>query len=156
MIMQTTISIASILLSVIYPLYFLVRKNRKAIPIPLTAVVLSAAALELFDLLAFLYPDDLYFWKKFSLAIESSLPPIWLWFTLSYARQNEIGSISLFQRLLFVASPIFAFSVILFPVTSFFYSPDFTYEKVLFLGNVGFIFYLMLLIYLIFPLSTWR
>jgi putative PEP-CTERM system histidine kinase len=150
--MQTSFSITAILLSVIYLLYFIFRKGRKAIPLPLVAVVLSAAALELFDLLTLLYPDDLFFWKKFSLAIESSFPPIWFWFTLTYARQIEISSISLFQRLLFAASPIFAVFVFLFPVTSFFYSPDFDSEKVLFLGNVGFIFYLMLLIYLIIPL----
>jgi hypothetical protein len=150
--MQTTFSIVAILFSVIYPLYFLIRKGRKALPLPLSAVVLSAAALELFDLLAFLFPENLLFWKKFSLMVESTFPPVWFWFTLTYARQNEISSISLLQRLLFAASPIFAIIVFLFPVTSFFYSPDFVSERVLFLGNIGFIFYLMLMIYLIIPL----
>ena len=150
--MQTVISITAILLSVIYPLYFFVRKERKALPLPLTAALLSAAALELFDLLTLLYPDNLFFWKKFALVVESSLPPVWLWFTLTYARQNELRSISLLQRLLLAASPLFAISVLLLPVTSFFYSPDFSSERVLFLGNAGFIFYLLLLIYLIIPL----
>ncbi|HEX2770699.1 MAG TPA: XrtA/PEP-CTERM system histidine kinase PrsK [Geobacteraceae bacterium] len=150
--MQTVISITSILLSVIFPLYFFVRKERKALPLSLSAALLSAAALELFDLLTFLYPDNLFFWKKFALAVESSLPPVWLWFTLTYARQNELRSISLLQRLLLAASPLFAVSVLLLPVTSFFYSPDFSSERVLYLGNAGFIFYLLLLIYLIIPL----
>jgi len=150
--MQTVISITSILLSVIYPLYCFFRKERKTLPLPLAAILLSAAALEFFDLLAFLYPENLFFWKKFVLAIEATLPPIWLWFTLRYARQNELNSISLMQRLLLAASPLFAVSVLLFPVSSFFYSPRFASEGVLFLGNAGFIFYLLLLIYLIIPL----
>ena len=150
--MQTVISIIAILISVIYPLYFLFRKERKALPLPLSAVLLSAATLELFDLLTLLHPDNLYFWRKFALAVESLLPPVWLWFTLTYARQNEFRSISLLQRLLLAASPLFAVSVLLLPVTSFFYSPDFSSEKILFLGNAGFIFYILLLIYLIIPL----
>lgn len=150
--MQTVISIIAILISVIYPLYFIVRKERKALPLPLTAALLSAAALELFDLLTLIYPDNLFFWKRFTLAVESLLPPVWLWFTLTYARQNEPRTISLLQRLLLAASPLFAVSVLLLPVTSFFYSPDFSSEKVLFLGNAGYIFYILLLIYLVIPL----
>ena len=150
--MQTVISIIAILISVIYPLYFFVRKERKSLPLPLTAALLSAAALELFDLLTLIYPDNLFFWKRFTLAVESLLPPVWLWFTLTYARQNELRTISLLQRLLLAASPLFAVSVLLLPVTSFFYSPDFSSEKVLFLGNAGYIFYILLLIYLVIPL----
>ena len=150
--MQTVISIIAILISVIYPLYIFVRKERKSLPLALTAALLSAAALEFFDLLTLIYPDNLFFWKRFTLAVESLLPPVWLWFTLTYARQNEPRSISLLQRLLLAASPLFAVSVLLLPVTSFFYSPDFSSEKVLFLGNAGYIFYILLLIYLVIPL----
>jgi putative PEP-CTERM system histidine kinase len=152
MIMQTNISITAISLCVCYLLYIYVRKGTKAIPLPLSAVILSAAALELFDLLALINPTDLLSWKKYSLAVETLLPPIWLWFTLTYARQNDIRSVSLWQRLLFAASPLFVASVLLLPITSFFYSPDFPSERVLFLGNAGFFFYLFLLIYLIIPL----
>ena len=152
MTMQTIISISAISLSAGYLLYLLIQKGRKAIPLPLSAVILSAAALELFDLLALINPADILSWKKYALAVEALLPPIWLWFTLTYARQNDIRSVSLWQRLLFVASPLFAASVLLLPITSFFYSPDFSSERMLFLGNAAFVFYLLLLIYLIIPL----
>jgi putative PEP-CTERM system histidine kinase len=150
--MQINISITAISLCVCYLLYIHVRKGRKAIPLPLSAAILSAAALELFDLLALSNPANLLNWKKYSLAVEALFPPIWLWFTLTYARQNDIRSVSIWQRLLFAASPLFAASVLLLPISSFFYSPDFSSERVLFLGNAGFIFYLLLLIYLIIPL----
>src|SRR5512137_2311770 len=124
MIMQTNISITAIALCACYLLFLYIRKGRMAVPLPLSAAILTAAALELFDLLALINPADLMYWKKYSLAVESLLPPIWLWFTLTYARQNDIRSVSLWQRLLFAASPLFAASVLLIPVTSFFYSPD--------------------------------
>ncbi len=150
--MQTAISITAILLAALYPLYFLVRKEKSALPFPSAAAVLAAAALEFCDLLTLLNPDSLFFWKKLALAVEALLPPVWLWFTLTYARQNESRSISLVQRLLLTASPLFAVSVLLIPITSFFYSPDFAAERVLFLGNAGFIFYLLLLIFLVIAL----
>jgi hypothetical protein len=150
--MQTNISITAITLSLGYLLLLLVRKGKNAIPIPLAAVIFSAVAIELFDLLAFLNPEEYFIWKKYTLAVEALLPPIWFWFTLTYARRNDIWSIPLLQRILFAASPLFIGTVILLPVASFFYSPDFGSERILFLGNSGYIFYLLLLVYLIISL----
>ena len=141
---QTIMSITAIFLAAGYPLYFLGRRDKAAPPLPLSSAVLSVATLELFDLLTLLDPEKFFFWKKCALATEAALPIVWLWFTLTYARQNESPAISLFQRLLLVASPLFAVSLIFFPANAFFYSPDFAAERVLFLGNVGFIFYLFL------------
>jgi len=147
--MQTVLSITAIFLAIAYLLYFHCRKEGGVSLYSLPATVLAAVAMEIFDLLALLHPEDLFLWKKFTLTIESFLPPLWLWFSLTYARQNELRSISLFQRFLLAISPIFAASLFLIPVTSFFYSPDFAAEGVLFLGNAGFAFYLLLLLYLI-------
>lgn len=152
--MQTIISISAIIISVMYLCYILVHRTRSTSSLPLSAVMLLAAALETFDLLALLNPDNLFVWKQVSLLIEAFLPPVWLWFSLTYARQYEFRSISLLQRLLLAVSPLFAGSVILLPVTSFFYSPDFPSEKILFLENTGFIFYLMILVYLIMSLTN--
>lgn len=150
--MQTVLAITAILLAIAYLLYFHCRKERGVNLYSLPATVLAAAAMELFDLLALLHPEDLFLWKKFGLAVESILPPLWLWFSLTYARQNELRSISLFQRILLATSSLFVGSLLFFPITSFFYSPDFAAEGVLFLGNAGFTFYLLLLIYLIIAL----
>jgi len=147
--MQTVLSITAIFLGIAYLLYFHCCKEKGVNLYSLPAAVLAATTMEIFDLLAILHPEDLLIWKKFTLTIESFIPPLWLWFSLTYARQNELRSISLFQRFLLAISPIFVGSLFCFPVTSFFYSPDFATEGVLFLGNAGFTFYLLLLIYLI-------
>ena len=150
--MQIVISITAILLAAAYPLCSVGRKNGHPPPLSLSAVVLSVAALELFDLLALLRPDGLYFWKKFSLAVEALFPPAWLWFSLTYGRHRESRSIPLTQRLLLATSPLFLAATLFLPATTFIYSPDFSSEKALFLGNAGFAFYLLLLIYLVIAL----
>lgn len=150
--MQTVLSITSIFLAVAYLLYFLGRKERGANLYFLSAAVLATATLELFDLLTVLHPENLPLWKRYALAVEGCLPPLWLWLSLAYARQNEFRATPLFQRLLLAASPLFAVSLFLFPPAAYFYSPDFAAEGVLFLGNTGFVFYVLLLVYLIIAL----
>ena len=148
---QTILSITAISLSSIYLLFFLKSKERSplSLPLALTAVIMLAALLEFIDFMTLLNTDKLLVWKQFALLIESFIPPAWLWFTLTYARQNEFSSISLLQRILLIFSPLFAVSVLVLPVTSFFYSPDFASEHIFFLGNAGFIFYCLLVIYLV-------
>lgn len=147
--MQTVIYMTAISLALLYLLYFVGRKGRSSPPSSLLLVILTAAALELFDFLSFIQPGDILVWKRISLAVEAVIPPAWLWFSLTYARRNEPLSIPPAQRLLLACSPLFIVSAIVLPVGSFFYSPDFALEKVLFLGNAGLLFYLFLLIYLI-------
>jgi len=151
---QIIISITAIMVSAAYPLYFIVRKKRSAPPFALCAAILLASVLELLDVLTFLYPENFFPWKHAVLFAEALLPPAWLWFSLTYARQNEPRSTSVAQRLLLWISPLFAASVIILPPSAFIYSPDFPSERILFLGNTGFIFYLALLIYLIVALSN--
>ena len=150
--MQTTISITAISISLVYILYLLFRKGRSAIPFPLALVIISSTLLEVFDLSAFLYPGNLFFWKKITLITESLLPSIWLWFTLTYARQNDVNSIPTWQRFLLATSPLFFVGVIILPINDFFYSPDLYTEKILFLGKAGYVFYSSLLVFLIIPL----
>jgi putative PEP-CTERM system histidine kinase len=150
--MQSIITITAISLSLCYPLFLLFRRGKTSIPISLIFLLLASAGLEFFDFLAFTQSEDLLFWKRLSLGIEALLPPIWLWFTLTYARQTDFRSIPLWQRILIFTSPLFLISVFSFPVSDFIYSPDFASEKILFLGKAGYVFYLFLLIYLIVPL----
>lgn len=150
--MQTALSIAAIFLAIAYLLYFLSRKESGANFHALSATVLAAAALEFFDLLSYLYPENLFFWKRFTLGVEACLPALWLWFSLVYSRQNDFRATPLFQRLILAASPLFVGSLFFFPATAYFYSPDFASEQVLFLSRTGFIFYLLLLVYLIIAL----
>ncbi len=151
--MQTLLSITAIVAAVAYPLiYALLRRERSALPPTLCAALLMAAALELCELLAVVQPGNFSLWMRLSLGVEAALPPTWLWFSLTYARQNEPQSIPPFQRLLLACSPLFLASVLVLPASAFFYSPDFASERILFLGNKGYFFYLFLFAYLVIAL----
>jgi len=147
--MHIALSISAIIIAVMFPLFFALRRETVSPPAQLTITVLLAAVLELFDLLTLCNPEQLYFWKKFAFTAEAFLLPAWLWFSLTYARQEGHRSISLPFRLLLGTSPFFAVIALILPMRSFIYSPDFATEKVLFLSNYGFIFYLLMLAYLV-------
>ena len=150
--MQIFISITAIILASIYTCCCLRWKNRCSSSPFLPLLVVLAAVMELLDLLCVLHPEQLFIWKKFSIIIESLFPPVGLWFSLTYARKNETDAIPLLQWILLACTPLFAGCAIFFPVTAFFYSPDFSMERILFLGDLGFFFYLLLLVYLVIAL----
>lgn len=105
-----------------------------------------SAALEIFDLLAVTDPRDPFYWKAYALMAESLLPLAWL--LVSLVRSREIGArfIPPLQRWLLAATLVFPVVAVHFPIDAFFYSPDFTTERVLFLSNTGYYFYLGLLV----------
>lgn len=147
--MTALLSIAAITCAAMFPIYFALRKDTATPPLSLSMAIILSAALELFDLLMFCYPEEFYYWKKFSLVTEAVLLPTWLWFSATYARQNGQQAISMPLQLLLAASPLFAIFALILPIREFVYSADFTSEKVLLLSNNGFIFYLLLLVYLV-------
>lgn len=147
--MLMVLSIIAIIAAAAFPLYFTLRKDTASPPAALSIVVFIAAILELFDLLLICNPEQLYHWKKFSLATEAVLLPSWLWFALTYSRQNGRGTISMPFKLMLAASPLFMVFATMLPIRSFVYSPDFATERVLILTNYGFIFYFLLLVYLV-------
>lgn len=147
--LMALLSITAIIVTVMFPLYFALRKDTFSLPAPLSIAVLTATALEFFDLFILCNPEQVYVWKKLSLLTEAALTPAWLWFALTYARQKQARTISMPYRFLMAASPLFAIFAFMLPIRSFVYSPDFATEKVLFLNNNGFIFYLLMLVYLV-------
>lgn len=148
--MPIAISVTAITAAVIFTLFFTFRKDTLSSHLPLSIAVLLSASLELFDLLAFYTPEQLYFWKKFSLTTEALLAPAWLWFSLTYARQNdEHRKITLTLGFLLLVLPLLAGAALFLPASSFLYSPDFMTEKILFLKNYGFFFYLLILVCLV-------
>lgn len=151
--MPTAISITAITVAVIFVLVFTLRKETPSSPLSLSITVLLAAALELFDLLAFCNPEQLYIWKKYSLAAEALMAPLWLWFSLTYARQrSEQLKIQPAYRFLLAASPLLAGTALFLPAGKLIYSPDFATEKILFLSGAGFCFYILILVYLVIAL----
>ncbi|MDD2272126.1 MAG: PEP-CTERM system histidine kinase PrsK [Desulfuromonadaceae bacterium] len=151
--MPIAISVAAITAAVVFTLFFTFRKETDSSQVPLSIAVILTAALELFDLLTFYNPEQVYLWKKFSLTAEALVVPAWLWFSLSYARlEGEPRKIPLTLRFLLAVSPFLAGATLFLPAGFFLYSPDFVTEKILFLSDYGFCFYLLLLIYLVIAL----
>ncbi len=147
--MTIVLSITAIIVAAMFPLFFALRKNSATPPVSLSIAVALSAFLELFDLIALCNPEQIYFWMKYSLVTEAVLLPAWLWFSVTYARQNGLSAISIPLRLLLAVSPLLIISALILPPQSFVYSPDFDTEKVLFLHNYGFYFYLLMLVYLV-------
>ena len=104
------------------------------------------------DAMAVFRPEQLVLWKTVVFAGESIMAPLWLLFTLSFARAGYAGSMGRFSKSLIFLSPVFLILLILVPQNAFFYSPEFETEKVLFLGNTGYLFNVLLLFYSIFSL----
>ena len=150
--MQIVISSTALLLAAIYFILYL-RSSERSFPVyVLLAALLGTSALELFDLLSVTYPNEEIYWKKFALVVEGFLPAAWLLFSLTHARQRELKLIPLLQRVFFVCSLAFPVAALAWPVETFFYSPDFAAERILFLNNTGFVFYAGLLLFMIISL----
>ncbi|MFO0754794.1 MAG: XrtA/PEP-CTERM system histidine kinase PrsK [Thermodesulfovibrionales bacterium] len=145
----TALSLISLVLTAGFSLYTLKEKNRSLNGGILSALFFLTASLELFDLLAVRHPEALLFWKRYSLMAEALLPPLWLLFSLTYARKGGERRMRGVQQALFALSPLFLLAATFLPVQSFFHSPDFAAERILFLGNTGFFFYIGILCYMI-------
>ena len=150
-LLQLILSFAAGVCAVSYPLYSLFRKEKTLAGFFLFLAFLSTAVLEFSDILSLL-SDEPFLWKRCSLIAEGFLPATWLSFTLLYARDEKLKSPSISQRVLVAFSLVPAALPLVFPVELFFYSPDLTLERMLFLGTWGFAYYLVLLVWLIISL----
>ncbi len=93
------------------------------------------------------------FWRKCSLFIEGLMVPIWLFCSLTFARKTgQWYASGAMMRLALVASFLLVLFPLLLPLNSFFYSPDFPREPVLFLTTVGFFYYVIIMAYLVLAL----
>ncbi|NVN97963.1 MAG: PEP-CTERM system histidine kinase PrsK [Geobacteraceae bacterium] len=137
---QIILSFLAAASAVLYPAYTLLIRRRSLANAILLAAFSVVAFLEIFDLLSMLKPEQLLFWKRYSLVAEGALPFVWLLFSLVFAR-NDVRAMSLLQRGLLIASLAVLPIPIIFPVNIFFYSPDFISEPVLFLSSYGVVFY---------------
>lgn len=108
----------------------------------LVSALAATAALELFDLLAIRQPEALFWWKRFSLGGEGLLIFSWVLFSAVVARREGFRSLPVRQKIFLAAAALMPVAAFSFPVSSFFYSPDFERERMLFLGNNAFFFYI--------------
>jgi putative PEP-CTERM system histidine kinase len=149
---QIIVSAIAIVFAATYSIHLLRKKNRGLSSALLVCALAAVAALEFFDLLAVIFPDDFMFWKRYSMVAEGLLVPAWLLFSLTFARELGSSPISLRQRILVLLSCAFLIAALSLPAATFFYSPDFAGERALFLDNPGFIFYIGVLVFLVIAL----
>ncbi|MEZ4600303.1 MAG: PEP-CTERM system histidine kinase PrsK [Syntrophotaleaceae bacterium] len=139
----------AILLSLSLVIYLLLRQRSGLAILALAGALLACACSELFDLLAVTHPEDLIIFKRGAIVAESWQPIGFLLFALSFGRDRAFQRLSWPSRLLLALSLAFPVFALVAPASRFFYSPDFAEEKILFLGNLGFVFYIALMGYLV-------
>lgn len=122
----------------------------------LFAALTTTALLELFDLLSLYSPSDAFFWKECALFAESLLPLFWALCSLTFARQFGPWKIGLMTKVAVASTLLFLVVSIMLPLNDFFYAPDFPGERLLFLGNAGYFFYIALMACLVFAIVNFE
>lgn len=120
------------------------------------AALTATALLELFDMLSLAVPADAFFWKKCALLAESLLPLFWILCSLTFARQPGPRKTGLMAKVAIAAAFLFSALFQMYPLNTFFYAPDFPGERLLFLGNAGFFFYIGVMIFLVVALVNFE
>lgn len=147
--LQTVLSVSAISLVLVFSFISLIKKERSVSDYLLVLVLCIAAVPELCDLLAIARPDDALFWKRMTLAGESFLPGLGLLYSLTHARDFSLGKLPLLQKALVATALLFPIAAFAIPIEAFFYSPDIERERIIFLGNIGFAFYISFLVCII-------
>lgn len=150
--MQIILSSVAVILAAAVVLLSLWRGRGELSSWFLLLALVVTTSLEVFDLLTVTAPARAFFWKRYALAAESFLPVGWLLVSLTRSREFGPRLISPLQWLLLLATAIFPVVLFFFPTSAFFYSPDFAVERVLFLSNVGYYFYLGLMVVIVIAL----
>jgi putative PEP-CTERM system histidine kinase len=114
------------------------------------------ALLEMFDLLALTATDNAISWKWYALIAESLLPPFWILASLRFARQSGPWKMGEVLRAVVAFTFLFFILPFQFPLDSFLYAPDFPVERLLFLGNVGYFYYVGIMACLVFALVNFE
>jgi putative PEP-CTERM system histidine kinase len=144
-------SIASVLFILLCS--YLLLKQRSVTYITFFVVAIQIGLIEIFSQLSLDQASDSFDFQTAVLYIESFLPLTFLFFSLAYSRQGTDKTFSFFWWLLLLTTVIFPASVFSFPLDNFFISPDLQTEKMLFLGNIGYWFYMGVMVYCVIALT---
>ncbi|MEW6109462.1 MAG: XrtA/PEP-CTERM system histidine kinase PrsK [Nitrospirota bacterium] len=149
------LSIAAALLLLAFSLLSISRKRTIAGSI-LSLSVFLLAVIEILNQLSLNLASDYFIYKKIALFLESFLPVTLLISSISYARQKPFKTVSIIWGFIIASAMCFPAGIFFFDIDSFFYSPDFQTEKILFLGDVGYWFYLGIMLYCILALMNFE
>lgn len=135
---------------------FSLHRERSRAGLFLCAALTVTALLELFDLLALSATEGAISWKRYALISESFLPPFWILCSLTCARQYGPWKIGRLLKGVVALSFLISALPVIFPINTFFYAPDFPAERLLFLGNTGYFFYIGIMACLVFALVNFE
>lgn len=146
---MTTVSITVSVLVMCVAVLTLWKGERGAATRFLAAALVTGAFLEIAETMSLISSLDYMQWKRAAIFLESALPALLFLFSTVYARSFSWNGSQLITRLLIILSPLLLLSGAFFTPDQLFYSPDFISERMLFLNNYGFIFYIVVFIYLV-------
>lgn len=150
---ETLLPVASALLLLSLAITVVLRKRDTA-SLSLGISLLLLSLTEVADRLPFTHWCDPESLPILLIVPVSLLPASLLFYSLTYARNTNDTTIAAFWKVLLALSAAFPLSTAIFPATAFFYAPDLQAERMLFLGVVGFWFYMGVLVYCVFSLMN--
>lgn len=150
---EIIISSVSAGLLVILAVYTLL-KQRNLTGVMFSLSVILLGAIEIIDQAAVHLDYDPIALKMVVLRLESFLPAVLLFYSLTYARQISGKAISWLWWAFLGLSAIFPLSIFLLSADGLFYAPDLQIELMMFLGNAGYWFYMGLMLYCILSLMN--
>ena len=146
--MQLFLSLSAVFMVLAFCFLLFIKKGRSFSFFALAALLLLYCLLEISDLLVCLNPHELFLWKRFGLICEALLPFVALFFSLTFYRASGLRNAGWFSRIALLLAPLFLAVVLLVGPEELIFSPDFATEKIIFLGRMGFFFYVGIMVYL--------
>jgi len=148
------ISTASFLVLLSLSFYILLTKKKSIPNITLSLAVIILAIIEAADMLSLNIPDSSMKYKSMALFFESLLPAATVLFGFTYARQGSLKSIKLPAKVILAATVALPGSLLFYSLGDFFYAPDLKSEKILYLGQAGYWFYMLLMAFCVIALIS--
>jgi len=150
------VSLVAVILMLVSTLRILHLERKSTQRSFLAAPFFATALLELFDLCSVSGFWHNFPWKSGSLFVEALLPAVWLLLSLTYARDTSERGVRLPARIVLAASCLLVAVPIFLPADALFYAPDFPAERMLFLTDTGYYFYLGILAFLVVALINFE
>jgi len=117
-------------------------KQRTAVNVMLLFAIVVLVGIEIADQLSLQQAAVFDTWKQVSLYLEAVLPPAFLLLSLMYGRISPFKSLSKMRLGIMAAAAAFPMCMLFISTSDLYYSPDIQYDKILFLGNTGYWYYI--------------
>jgi len=148
----TILAVITLLTGAGYLLYI----ERTRTGLYLSAALTATALTDFFDLLSLNASFNPFLWKTCALSVEALLPLLWLLSSLTFFRQSGPWRLSRARKGAVALTVLFFVAQQMLPLKAFFYAPDFPVERLLFLADIGFYYYIAFLLCMIMVLVNFE